>query len=212
MPKFQLRSRRTRAILATMLLLVIAAVACSSDGELTTAEQAPRAVGDYESCKGFVDAKSIAAVTGESDLQARERVLEVGGVPGLVDSGAVNNCLVEVFLTVDANDVPFPGTSMTLSIVKFATNDSAMTLFDSTLASVLLSVEQIGDLAEVQQEVIGADSYMLDISVGGIGAIVVFVSDSVFVSMSSTSDSDGNALLNGVQLVNAARDVQSRLP
>ena len=53
---------------------------------------------------------------------------------------------------------------------------------------------------------------MLDISVGGIGAIVVFVSEGVFVSMISTSDADGSALLNGAQLVTAAEGVQSRLP
>ena len=209
---FQLLSRRTRTVLATLFLLVIATVGCSGGSNSTASEQSPEIVGDYLTCKGFVDAPNIEAVTGESGLQARERLIAVTGVPGLVDSGAVNNCLVEVFETVDSNDVPFPGSSMTLSIVKFQNNEAAMTLFDSTLASVLLSVEQIGDLAEVKQEVIGANSYMLDISVGGIGAIVVFVSEGVFVSMSSTSDADGSALLNGAQLVTAAEGVQSRLP
>ena len=130
----------------------------------------------------------------------------------LAESGAVNNCLIEVFRSLATNDVLIPGESMTLSIVKFQTPDSAVTLFESTLASVILSAGQIGDLAEVQQGVIGANSYLMDIKVGGIGAIIVYVSDTVFISISSTSDSEGNALLNGEQLVIAAQGVQSRLP
>ena len=215
MPNSQRRTLRIRIIIATLFLLIVAVVACSSESESeVSAPTAPPTVvvGNYESCRGFLDAQSIEDLTGETGLFDRERVIVITGVPGLAESGAVNNCLIEVFRSLATNDVLIPGESMTLSIVKFQTPDSAVTLFESTLASVILSAGQIGDLAEVQQGVIGANSYLMDIKVGGIGAIVVYVSDTVFISMSSTSDSEGNALLNGGQLVIAAQGVQSRLP
>lgn len=218
MPKLQRRNRHIKIIVATLFLLVIAAVACTSgsdnsESEPTAQIEPPRAVvGDYETCLGFLDAQHIEEIVGDNGLFARERVIRVEGIPGLAESGAVSNCLVEVFRTVEMNDVPTPGESLALSIVKFQTRESASLLFDSTLASAILSAGQIGDAASVQREVIGVDSYLLDIKVGGLGAIVVYISDTAFVSMSSTADSDGKALLNGAQLLTAAEGVQSRLP
>ncbi len=213
MPISKRRAGRARIIIASLFLLIFAAAACSSESEASAPTVPPTpAVGNYELCLGFLDAQSIEDLTGETGLFDRERVMAIAGVPGFAESGAVNNCLIEVFRSLATNDVLIPGESVTLSIVKFQSNEAAVSLFDSTLASVILSVGQIGDLAEVQQGVIGADSYLLDIKVGGIGAIVVYVSNTVFVSMSSMSDSEGNALLSGEQLVAAAQGVQSRLP
>jgi hypothetical protein len=96
--------------------------------------------------------------------------------------------------------------------VKFETNELAKSLFNSTLAAAILTAEQVGDLAEVHQDVVGTDSYLMDIKAGGIGAIVVYVFDSTFISMSSTADGENNALLDGQDLVNVAQGVQSRLP
>ena len=107
---------------------------------------------------------------------------------------------------------PMAGDSVTLSLVRFDTAELAKSLYNSTLASAILTAEQVGDLAEIQQEVVGKDSYLMDVNAGGIGAIVVFVFDSTFVSMSSTADDESNALLDGQGLVNAAQGVQSRLP
>lgn len=209
MPNSQRRSRRIRIVTATLYILIIVAVACSSD---SSSGSSATVDGSYESCKGFIDSQLIEGLTGESDLVERERVLEVGSTEELAESGITKNCLIEVFGTVGNNDEPAPGDSITLSIVKFESNELAISLFDSTLASALLSVEQVGEIAEIEREVIGVDSYLMDIKVGGIGAIVVYVSDSVFISISSTADSAGNALLDGWQLVTAAQGVQSRLP
>ena len=52
----------------------------------------------------------------------------------------------------------------------------------------------------------------MDVKAGGVGAIVVFVSGSTFVSMSSMADAESNALLDGQELVDSAQGVQSRLP
>lgn len=215
MPKSLRSVRRTRIFIATLFLLIIAAVACSSDRESeTTAPTVPprELIGNYETCTGFLDAQSIEELTGESGLFDRERVINVEGVPGLAESGAVDDCLIEVFRSFETNDVPTPGKSVALSIVKFQSSASAVSLFDSTLASALLSAGQIGDLAEVRREVVGADSYLLDIKAGGVGAIVVYVSDTAFISISATPDAEGNALLTVEQLVAAAQGVQSRLP
>jgi hypothetical protein len=52
----------------------------------------------------------------------------------------------------------------------------------------------------------------MNIDASGIGAIVVYVHDSVFISMSSATNAEGRALLDEQSLVNAAQSVQSRLP
>jgi hypothetical protein len=120
--------------------------------------------------------------------------------------------LIEVFRTLDGSDSPAPGDTVTLSLVRFETNDLAKSLYNSTLASAILTAEQVGDLAEIHQDVVGTDSYLMDVKAGGIGAIVVYVFDSTFISMSSTADDESNALLDGQDLVDVAQGVQSRLP
>ena len=87
-----------------------------------------------------------------------------------------------------------------------------MLLYNSTLASALITTEQLGDLGEIRQEVIGSDSYLMDVRTGGVGAIVVFAADSIFVSMSATVDSQGRGLVNSKELLQVAQDMQSRLP
>ncbi|MBC8453177.1 MAG: hypothetical protein H8D69_01750 [Chloroflexi bacterium] len=207
MPHSQLR---TLIFVSALILLALAAVACSSESE--TQDSVGSTTGNYATCEGFITAKQMEAETGQSALTERVRVFDIASIPGLAESGATANCLIEVFRTVDGDDQPAPGDSLTLSIVQFETSDLALSLFNSTLASAIITAEQVGDLAEIQQEVVGSDSYLMDVKSGGIGAIVVYVFDSTFISMSSTADAEGNALLDGQELVNVAEGVQSRLP
>lgn len=85
-------------------------------------------------------------------------------------------------------------------------------MYDSTLSAAQLTAEQVGDLAELTEGVAGTKSHLMDIKAGGIGAIVAYASGSTFISISSTADGQGNALLDGLKLVDAAQGVQSRLP
>jgi hypothetical protein len=201
---------RTNLFSFALLLLIVAAVACSSEAEPETTSNAGR--GDFDTCEGFITADHVETKTGTSGLVDRARVLEIAAIPGLEASGATANCLIEVFRTLDGSDSPAPGDSVTLSLVKFETNELAKSLYNSTLASAILTAEQVGDLAEIHQDVVGTDSYLMDVKAGGIGAIVVYVFDSTFISMSSTADADSNALLDGQDLVDVAQGVQSRLP
>ena len=168
--------------------------------------------GVFESCEGFTDTGMVEDLTETSGLIQRVRILEIDSIPGLAESGAVNNCLVEVFRTLDGNNEPVQGSSLSLSLVRFETREQPLLLYNSALASALITTEQMGDLANIQQEVLGPDSYLMNVKTGGIGAIIVYVSDAVFVSMSSTTDSRGNTLADEGQLLDVAQNVQSRLP
>ncbi|MDA1279054.1 MAG: hypothetical protein O3B95_03305 [Chloroflexi bacterium] len=205
MPNF----KRTLFFIAILSSLVLTAIACSIDSD---SNSATIATGDYATCEDFVDRELVEELSGIKGLVDRVRVLDVASVDGFAESGATNNCHIEMFRTVDSNDQPAPGDSLAVSIVKFESSELALAVYHSTLAAVLLSAEQLGELAKIEQEVIGADSYLMDIEVGGIGAIVVYVSDSTFITLSSTSDDNGDALLDGRTLVTAAQSVQSRLP
>ncbi|HIF70977.1 MAG TPA: hypothetical protein EYQ61_00160 [Dehalococcoidia bacterium] len=201
---------RTHLLLAALLLVAFAAIACSSSAE---SESEPSAsIGNYETCEGFIDAQSIEKASDTDGLVDRIEVFDVASIPGLADSGATDNCLIEVFRTIGGDDSPTPGESVTVSLVRFETNELAELLYNSTLASAILAGEQLGELSEIQQRVVGTDSYLMDIKSVGIGAIVVFVQDSTFISMSSTADNEGNSLLDSQKLVNAAAEVQARLP
>ena len=201
---------RTHLLISALLLLVIAAVACSSEAEPEKVSGA--ATGDFDTCEGFIAAEHLEGEADTSGLVDRVQVIDVGTIPGLSESGATANCLVEVFRTLDGSDAPAPGGSVALSLVQFKTNELAKSLYNSTLAAAILTAEQVGDLAEIHQDVVGTDSYLMDVKAGGIGAIVVYVFDSTFISMSSTADAENNALLDGQDLVNVAHGVQSRLP
>ena len=201
---------RTHLLISALLFLVIAAVACSSEADPDTISNAD--FGDFDTCEGFIVAEHLEGEADTSGLVDRVRVLDVGSIPGLAESGATANCLIEVFRTLDGSDSPAPGDSVTLSLVQFESNELAKSLYNSTLAAAILTAEQVGDLAEVHQDVVGTDSYLMDVKAGGIGAIVIYVFDSTFISMSSTADSENNALLDGKNLVNVAEGVQSRLP
>ena len=168
--------------------------------------------GVFESCEGFTDTGMIEDLTETSGLIQRVRVLEIDSIPGLAESGAVNNCLVEVFRTLDGDNEPAQGNSLSLSLVRFETSEQPLLLYNSALASALITTDQMGDLARIQQEVLGPDSYLMNVKNGGIGALVVYVSGPVFVSMSSTTDSRGNTLADEEQLLDVAHNVQSRLP
>ena len=168
--------------------------------------------GVFESCEGFTDTGMIEDLTETSGLIQRVRILEIDSIPGLAESGAVNNCLVEVFRTLEGDKEPAQGNSLSLSLVRFETSEQPLLLYNSALASALITTDQMGDLARIQQEVLGPHSYLMNVKTGGIGAIVVYVSGSVFVSMSSTTDSRGNALADEGQLLDVAQNVQSRLP
>lgn len=168
--------------------------------------------GVFESCEGFTDTGMIEDMTETSGLILRVRVLEIDSIPGLAESGAVNNCLVEVFRTLDGDNEPAQGNSLSLSLVRFETSEQPLLLYNSALASALITTDQMGDLARIQQEVLGPDSYLMNVKNGGIGALVVYVSGPVFVSMSSTTDSRGNTLADEEQLLDVAHNVQSRLP
>lgn len=168
--------------------------------------------GVFESCEGFTDTGMIEDLTETSGLIQRVRVLEIDSIPGLAESGAVNNCLVEVFRTLDGDNEPAQGNSLSLSLVRFETSEQPLLLYNSALASALITTDQMGDLAKIQQEVLGPDSYLMNVKNGGIGALVVYVSGPVFVSMSSTTDSRGNTLADEEQLLDVAHNIQSRLP
>ncbi len=206
-----LPQHRTHLLILALLLLMIVAVACATNNADDDATPLPD-TGDYVTCKGFMTAEQIEEESGVSGLKDRVRVLDIASIPGLADSGAISNCLIDVYRTVDGNDSPAPGNSVSLSLVQFATNEQALLLYNSTLAAAILTKEQVGARAEVQQGVTGSDSYLMDVKAGGIGAIVVNVFDGTFISISSTADADRNALLDGQGLINAAKVVQSRLP
>ncbi len=203
---------KKQTLLAVLIILVIAAVACSGDPDPESVAGSGTNTANYETCAGFLDAQSVEEQTNVEGLTDRVRVIDVASIPGLVESGAINNCLVEVYRTLGGDDAPTPGESVSLSLVRFENNDLAKRLYNSTLASAILTAEQLDDLVEIQQGVISRDSYLMDVKVGGIGAIIVFVVDSTFVSMSSTADDESNALFDGESLANAAQSVQSRLP
>ena len=202
--------KRTFLLSSALLVLVIALIACSSSTNLKTAKDVLSP--SYETCEGFVNAENLGGGVDPAGLIHRARVIPIDSIPGLADSGATANCLIEMFKTIDGNDSPVSGDSITISLVQFESREVALNLYNSTLAAAILTREQVGDLAEIMQDVVGEYSYLMDVKTGGVGAIVVFVSGSTFVSMSSTSDAENNALLDGGQLVNSAQGVQSRLP
>lgn len=201
---------RSHLIIFVLLLMAVTAIACSDDAE-SDSPSIEAAVGNYETCEGFITTQQVEDETGTSGLVDRVRVLDEASIPGLAESGATANCLIEVFRTIDGNDNPSPGDSVTLSVVQFGTSELAASMYNSTLAAAILTAEQVGDLAELQQTVVGEDSYLMDVKAGGIGGLVVFAYDSTFISISSTANDEGDALLDGQELVNVAQRVQSRL-
>ena len=202
--------KRTFPLFSALLVLVVASIACSSEADSESVNDISSP--SYETCEGFVTAENLGGGTNPTGLVDRVSIIDITSIPGLADSGATANCLIEVFRTVDGTDSAAPGDSITLSLVQFETDEIALNLYNSTLAAAILTAEQVGDLAEIRQEVIGEHSYLMEIKAGGIGAIAVFVSGSTFISMSSTADDESNALLDGKQLVDSAQGVQSRLP
>jgi hypothetical protein len=202
--------KRTFSLFSALLVLVIASIACSSSTNLKTANDVSSP--SYETCEGFVNAENLGGGADPVGLIHRARVIPIDSIPGLADSGATANCLIELFKTIDGDDSPVPGDSITISLVQFESREIALNLYNSTLAAAILTREQVGDLAEILQGVVGEYSYLMDIKTGGVGAIIVFVSGSTFVSMSSTSDAENNALLDGQQLVDSAQGIQSRIP
>ncbi len=203
---------KMKLFLATLVLLAITSVACSSDSGPKPATEPNSAVGNYETCTGFISFDSIADLTGVEGLFERVSVTDVAAVPELAESGTIDSCLVEIFQSVDESDNPVPGESLTLFLVRFENSELAQEQYNSTLASALIGKEQLGELAVLQQDVVGTNSYLMDVSASGIGALVVFAFNSTFVSISSTADDESNALFDGHNLVNAAQSVQSRLP
>ncbi len=203
---------KMKLLLATLVLLAITSVACSSDSGPKPATEPNSAVGNYETCTGFISFDSIADLTGVEGLFERVSVTDVAAVPELAESGTIDSCLVEIFQSVDESDNPVPGESLTLFLVRFENSELAQEQYNSTLASALIGKEQLGELAVLQQDVVGTNSYLMDVSASGIGALVVFAFNSTFVSISSTADDESNALFDGHNLVNAAQSVQSRLP
>ena len=205
--RIQKHSCSWRIIPVTLFLLATLWTSCASE------TPRPETVsGVFESCKGFTDTDMIEDLTETSGLIQRVRILEIDSIPGLAESGAVNNCLVEVFRTLDGDNKPAQGNSLSLSLVRFETSEQPLLLYNSVLASALITTDQMGDLARIQQEVLGPNSYLMNVKTGGIGAIVVYVSGSVFVSMSSTTDSRGDTLADEGQLLDVAQNVQFRLP
>jgi hypothetical protein len=202
--------KRTFSLFSALLVLVIASIACSSSTDSKTAEDISSP--SYETCEGFVTAENLGGGADPTGLIHRARVIPIASIPGLADSGATANCLIELFRTIDGDDSPVPGDSITISLVQFESREVALNLYNSTLAAAILTGEQVGDLAEILQGVVGEYSYLMDVKAGGVGAIVVFVSGSTFVSMSSMADAESNALLDGQELVDSAQGVQSRLP
>ena len=205
-------NHRIGLLIATLAFLAIASVACSGDSDGDAKSISESTVANFATCEGFIDASTVESQTGVSGLIDRIQVIDVASIPGLAESGATDNCLIEVFRTVDSNDSPAPGDSVSVSLVRFEVVETAALLYNSTLAAGILTAEQIGDLGDIQQGVVGNDSYLMVVDAGGVGAIVVFVHGSVFISMSSATNADGNALLDREALVTAAQGVQSRLP
>ena len=137
---------RTNLLISSLLLLVIAVVACSSDDDSSSDSDASSAASaSYETCEGFITAEHVEAESGTSGLIDRVRVLDIASIPGLAESGATANCLVEVFRTIDGEDNPSPGDSITLSLVRFETPELAASLYNSTLAAAILTAEQVGE-------------------------------------------------------------------
>ncbi len=197
--------------MSMICVIVLLAMSCAN-------QSAPSdtSAGTYESCQGFIDSNMIENLTGVTGLIERAQALDSNAIPGLAESGADNNCIIEVFRTVDSTDEPSPGDSLIIQIVQFETNEQALLLYNSALASALITTEQlqeqIGDLAVIQQGLIGSDSYLMDVKTGGIGAMAVYVHETAFISMSSTADSEGNTLLDAGGLTAAALMVKERLP
>ena len=201
---------RSIVLLSAFFLFSIAVFACSSTEDSQEPDRPSGA--SYKTCQGFITADDVEQISGVTGLIDRVQVIEVDSITGLTENGAVANCLIDVFRTVDGTDTPAPGDSLSLSIVQFDTSEQVLSLYNSLLATTILTAEQLGDQADIEQGVIGSDSYYMDVKVGGIGAIVVLVSDKTFVSMSAASDSEDNALLDVRELITAAEQVQSRLP
>jgi hypothetical protein len=201
---------RTLLLLTAILLLTFAAIACSDNAD--SEPEITASVGNYETCEGFVEVQSIEQTSGTDGLIDRVKVFDIDSIPGFADAGATDNCLIEVFRTVDGNDAPVPGESVTVSLVRFETSELAQLLYNSTLASAILAGEQVGELSEIQQGVVSVDSYLMDINASGIGAIVVFVQDSTFISMSATADDEGKSLLDAQKLIIAAETLKTHLP
>ena len=201
---------RSILLISIFSLFALIAIGCSSNEE--PAEPANPSAANYETCEGFITADDIEQLSGITGLIDRAQVIEVDSITGLTESGAVANCLIDVFRTVDGTDTPTPGDSLSLSIVQFDNSEQVLSLYNSLLATTILTAEQLGDQADIEQGIVGSDSYYMDVKVGGIGAIVVLVSETTFVSMSAVSDSENNALLDVRQLISAAEQVQSRLP
>jgi hypothetical protein len=205
------RTRRTRIAAATLfcLLVVVTAFGCSDE---SSSGLSATTSGSYETCEGFIDSHVVEEISGSSGLKDRQQVIEIASIPGLAESGATSNCLVEVFRTLGGDSEVVPGESVIISIVNFESSELALNIFNSALAAAILTTEQVGDPAEIEQEVIGPDSYLMEIKAGGIGAIIVYVANTAFISMSSTTDALGEALLDGRQLVTAGQGIKSRLP
>ncbi|MCS5643734.1 MAG: hypothetical protein NZ807_10790 [Dehalococcoidia bacterium] len=193
--------------MSLIIVIMLLGMSCSSQ---PASSDTP--TGAYDSCKGFADSNMIEDLTGTVGLVERTQILDIDSIPGLTESGAVNNCIIEVFRTVNDTNQPSPGDSLTISIVRFESKEQALLLYNSALASALITAEQIGDIAVIQQGLIGNDSYLMDVKSGGVGAIAVYVQETAFISMSSTADSEGKALLDAGSLTAAALLVQARIP
>jgi len=200
-------------LVLTLLLLTPAACSDSSNSEETQNKPPSNSnTGNYETCEGFLTAKHVEDESGISGLTEQINALDLVGIAGLGDSGATANCQIDVFLVQEDTDKPAPGDSVTLTVVQFENEELAASMYESTLSAAKLTAEQVGDLVELSEEVLGTNSHLMDMKAGGIGAIVAYAYGATFISISSTADDQANALLDGQTLVNAAQGVQSRLP
>ncbi len=95
-------------------VLVLLAMSCAD--QPTPSETS---AGTYKSCEGFIDSNMIENLTGIVGLIERAQALDSNDIPGLAESGAVNNCIIEVFRTVGSTDEPSPGDSLAIQIVQF---------------------------------------------------------------------------------------------
>ena len=207
MPKLLYRRLTT---LSAITLLAFTTTACSTNDQVSNVDG--KATATYKTCDGFISAHEIEQISGLNGLIAKSEVVNTDSIPGLAESGAIANCLIDVFRTVDGNDIPLSGDSISLSIVQFRNSEQSLSLYNSTLAAAILTAEQVGELAEIEQGIIGSDSYYMDVKVGGIGAIVVSVPDNTFISMTAARNEKNKALLNVSQLITAVKGVESRLP
>ena len=207
MPKLLYRLLTT---LSAITLLGFTTIACSTNDQLSNVDG--KVTANYKTCDGFISADEIEQISGLNGLIARSEIVNTDSIPGLAESGAIANCLIDVFRTVDGNDIPLSGNSISLSIVQFGNTEQSLSLYNSTLAAAILTAEQVGELAEIEQGIIGSDSYYMDVKVGGIGAIVVSVPDNTFISMIAARNKENKALLNVSQLITAVKGVESRLP